>query len=362
MKKITYQQKILTYLLGAACAAILSGCGFGNKAEEINKPEPALEIETPEATAVTPEPEKDEKAEDVSEFTKDEKAEDTSAPDMDEKPEDVSGPEEQTGREDGERFEDTIILEGMEETVKYEHVKDTDTGFEMDYDYESFTRIKEADREKFVSVYDDPKDPQNYLEVLYVPQSPDTAEASISAELSETYEVVREDRTLEKAGRCAVLDASADKGGKTMPDRLQAVYIIPAGSGSIVARANYTAEAAEGFGRRFSYMLDTLCVTGQKETGKITKEQALEAIRRYCIANNPDLEAMSGSDEYTVYWDASLSDTGEIVVHYRSYTGAQIRYYIDPDSGEAYTTELVPGIIGEEQKTDERLNVNDYLE
>ena len=80
------------------------------------------------------------------------------------------------------------------------------------------------------------------------------------------------------------------------------------------------------------------------------------------VYDDPDIEAMSGSDDYTIYWDVSLSDTGEIVVLYRSYTGAQIRYYIDPDSGEAYTTELVPGIIDEEEKTDERLNVNDYLE
>ncbi|MCR5686991.1 MAG: hypothetical protein K6G58_03120, partial [Lachnospiraceae bacterium] len=223
-------------------------------------------------------------------------------------------------------------------------------------------RQKEADCEKFVSLYDDPEDPWNYLEVMYLPESADSAEAAISAELSETYEIIRENRTLAKAGECVVLDASAEKGGGTMPDRLQAAYIIPAGPGSIVARAHYAAEAAEGFGRRFTYMLDTLSVINQKRTGKITKEQAVEAIRRYCFANNPDLEAMSGSDDYTVYWDASVNDAGEIVVLYRSYTGAEIRYYIDPESGEAYATELVPGIIDEEQKTDERLNVNDYLE
>ena len=59
-----------------------------------------------------------------------------------------------TGRQDGERFESVIILEGMEETVKYEHVRNSAIGFEMDYDYESLVRCSEADRECFVSVYD----------------------------------------------------------------------------------------------------------------------------------------------------------------------------------------------------------------
>ena len=70
---------------------------------------------------------------------------------------------------------------------------------------------------------------------------------------------------------------------------------------------------------------------------------------------------MEDSDDHTVYWDVSTNDNGEIVVLYRSYTGAQTRYYIDPDSGETYVTELVPGIIDEEQRTEESLNVKEYI-
>ena len=36
-------------------------------------------------------------------------------------------------RQDGERFEEVIILEGMEETVHYEHVRNEALGLEMDY-------------------------------------------------------------------------------------------------------------------------------------------------------------------------------------------------------------------------------------
>ena len=45
-----------------------------------------------------------------------------------------------------------------------------------------------------------------------------------------------------------------------MPDLLQMVYIIPAPDGCRVATAHYSIESAEGFGRRFSYILNTLVV------------------------------------------------------------------------------------------------------
>ena len=43
-----------------------------------------------------------------------------------------------------------------------------------------------------------------------------------------------------------------------MPDQLQMVYVIPTKNGSIIATAHYAIEAAEGFGRRFAYILHTL--------------------------------------------------------------------------------------------------------
>ena len=43
-------------------------------------------------------------------------------------------------RADGERYDAVITIEGMEETVHYEHIVNTALGFEMDYDYERFLR------------------------------------------------------------------------------------------------------------------------------------------------------------------------------------------------------------------------------
>ncbi|MBR3293485.1 MAG: hypothetical protein IKI69_03565 [Oscillospiraceae bacterium] len=164
-------------------------------------------------------------------------------------------------RQDGERFETVIVLEGMEETVRYEHIKNMTIGFEMDYDYEKFVRRQEADREVFVSVYDESENPENYLELSYSAQDAETTAAAIGAELSKSYEIRRDDEfPLDRAGKCIRIDASADVGGKTMPDQLQMVYIIPAGEGCIVATAHYAIEASEGFGRRFHYLMHTLAV------------------------------------------------------------------------------------------------------
>ena len=94
----------------------------------------------------------------------------------------------------------------------------------------------------------------------------------------------------------------------------------------------------------------------------ISDEQALSAVKRYCYSSNPDLESIVKAGEYPVYWDIASSDEQEVVVLFRSYTGAQIRYYIDRTSGEAYSTEFVPGLSAEESLTDEGFNVRDYLD
>ena len=92
----------------------------------------------------------------------------------------------------------------------------------------------------------------------------------------------------------------------------------------------------------------------------ITDDQAIAAIKNYCHINNPDLADSENAGEYPVYWEIASSDDKEIVVLYRSYTGALVRYYIDPVSGDTYVTEFVSGITQEEERTDESFNVRDY--
>ena len=102
--------------------------------------------------------------------------------------------------------------------------------------------------------------------------------------------------------------------------------------------------------------------TADTENDLISDDQAITAIKNYCHISNPDLENIEKEGEYPVYWEVQSSDENEIVVLFRSYTGSQIRYYIDPVSGDTYVTEFVPGITSEEEKTDEELNVKDYME
>lgn len=163
-------------------------------------------------------------------------------------------------RQDGERFEDTIMIEGMEEAVRYEHIRSDAVGIEMDYDYEKFVRRSGPDRERFISIYDNPENPMDYLEITYRAEDADTAAASISDVLSQEYDLSTGPRELKRAGSCLWIEASVIKGTNNMADKLQIVYIIPASDGCRVATEYLTIEAAEGFGRRFSYMLNTLSV------------------------------------------------------------------------------------------------------
>ena len=266
------------------------------------------------------------------------------------------------GRQAGERFESVIMIEGMEETIRCEHIRNDAIGFEMDYDYERFERRSEPGRERFVSVYDLSAAPENYLEVTYSAADAETAAASIGAALSAEYEISRDDAfQLDRTGRCIRIDASAEKGGERMPEHLQTVYIFPAADGCRVAAAHYSIEGADGFGKRFRNMMDSFSVIDAQGQGRLTDAQALSAIRQYCCLQNPELAGYAETGELPVYWDIASSGADEIVVVFRSYTGALIRYYIDPVSGDTCVTEQVPGILDEEQRTDERLNVRDYL-
>ena len=98
--------------------------------------------------------------------------------------------------------------------------------------------------------------------------------------------------------------------------------------------------------------------TVPEASGAITQDQAMDAVLNYFKADFPDYEIDS---EHGEYWEIEPGDNGEIKVIHKSYTGAFNFYYVDSATGETYVTELVPGIIDEEQKTGETFNVNDYM-
>lgn len=113
-----------------------------------------------------------------------------------------------------------------------------------------------------------------------------------------------------------------------------------------------------------SFLLTTIfcsCNRKPNEAEKLSDEQMLSGIMNYCYTQNPDLKSIVEAKEYPVYWEISSSDEHETVVLFRSYTGAQNRYYIDQTTGDTYVTEFVPGITAEEQQTDESFNIRDYL-
>ncbi|MBO7449111.1 MAG: hypothetical protein J6U54_01970 [Clostridiales bacterium] len=162
-----------------------------------------------------------------------------------------------TGRSDGERFESTIMLEGMEETVNYEHVIDKHIGIELDYEYESLSRSSATNLLILTSIYDDQNYPQNYLEITYCSTDAASFTETLKESLSNYYDVTENKGMLEKMGSCTILDTSNPKD----TDGLVRVYIIPINSGCIVATSHFTIEAAEGFGARFANIVNTISTT-----------------------------------------------------------------------------------------------------
>lgn len=160
----------------------------------------------------------------------------------------------------GEHFEGTVPLEGTEQTVHYEAIRNDALSFEMGYDYENFVRQSEADCERFISVWDNPDNPEIYLEITHSSDDAETTAASIAETLSAQYNVSRWEYTLDRAGDCIDLRGELDKEGQMSIWELQMVYIIPADDGCFVAWGHYTQESAEGCGARFRGMMHTFAV------------------------------------------------------------------------------------------------------
>lgn len=160
----------------------------------------------------------------------------------------------------GEHFEGTVPLEGTEQTVHYKAIRNDALGFEMGYDYENFVRQSEADCERFISVWDNPDNPEIYLEITHSSDDAETTAASIAEMLSAQYNVSRWEYTLDRAGDCIDLRGELDKEGQMSIWELQMVYIIPADDGCFVAWGHYTQESAEGSGARFRGMMHTFAL------------------------------------------------------------------------------------------------------
>ena len=170
-------------------------------------------------------------------------------------------------REDGERFESVLFIEGMEEAIQYEHAVNQTAGFEMDYEYETFQRQSEPDRERFVSIYDDPAAPESYVEVVCCSDDAETAAAAISEVLGKDYALYQESLTLNNGVACIHIDASAVADGSRTADVLRAVYVIPADDGCRIALLRYLPEGSDGFGKRLSGMVNTILVTEAQGAG-----------------------------------------------------------------------------------------------
>ena len=269
-------------------------------------------------------------------------------------------------RQDGDRFDGTITFQGMESTVPYEYLKRDDLGFGMAYAYESFDRESDADKERFVSKWDDPDVPENYIDVVYDPSNSNLMRDYYNATLSELYDVTEVDTTLDNGVECIRMEGSVLKGTNQMDDHITVVYIIPANDGCRIATEHCVTVDSEGFLKQCDAMIKSISVfDANREVAEepISDDFAVSMIKGYCLYEFPDLAEISEREDVTVYWqiDEEKSDDQTAVVLYRSYTGSETRYYVDRLTGDVHVTEFMPGIHTEEQSTDVTFSVWDYI-
>ena len=111
--------------------------------------------------------------------------------------------------------------------------------------------------------------------------------------------------------------------------------------------------------QEYAYRLKEILLS-DSDPVTITETQALEAIKNYCYIHNQDLREIENSEDRTLYWTIKTEENN-IIVCFRSYTGALINYIINPTSGYTYVQEFVPGITEEWTDTDEIFYIRDYI-
>lgn len=105
-----------------------------------------------------------------------------------------------------------------------------------------------------------------------------------------------------------------------------------------------------------------IVTTDEDSTGNLTKEQALTAVKNYCYSIQPNIEKLDKSDNYTVNFEVESYSDDEIVVLYTAQTGEEVRFYVDPVSGDAEITAFIPGESTQEEPSDEIIHLRDYVD
>jgi len=94
---------------------------------------------------------------------------------------------------------------------------------------------------------------------------------------------------------------------------------------------------------------------------KITDEEAVLGVEQYCYEAFPDLKEGLDAGTYSVSWSVETSENEKAVVLFYSYTGSELRFYIDRASGETYVTEYMPGLSSAEEDTGVTFDIKDYI-
>lgn len=100
----------------------------------------------------------------------------------------------------------------------------------------------------------------------------------------------------------------------------------------------------------------------EEENGNLTREQALAAVKNYCYSVQPNIEKLDKSDKYDVYFEVESYSDDEIVVLFTANTGEEVRFYVDPVSGDANITAFIPGVSTQEEPSDEIIHLKKYLD
>lgn len=127
------------------------------------------------------------------------------------------------------------------------------------------------------------------------------------------------------------------------------------GTGTTVVLANKSTEPPE-----FSELIPESSPRETEPPKPLTDEEALSGFENYLYFKIKNLQKILDEDKVPCTWGIASSNKKEIMIMFRSNTGALLRYHINRNTGKTYVTQYAIQ-SNSYYRTRETLNIRDYL-
>lgn len=133
------------------------------------------------------------------------------------------------------------------------------------------------------------------------------------------------------------------------------------GSSETAAGTSAVSETKDTDQPDFSELVPETTPSETEPPKPLTDEQALEGFENYLYFKIKNLQQILDEDKIPCTWGIATSSKNEIMIMFKSHTGALLRYHINRNTGKTYVTQYAIE-TNSYYRTRETLNVREYID